>query len=98
MPGGLKAELYSRSAEAYGVRRSVVISKLGYFQALSSPLPLTRYTKRCSSVIRRDHHPLRSPLRGSGFPIPSKGILRAVFISSLRRARPFSLPADCHQR
>ena len=55
MPGGLKAELYSRSAEAYGVRRSVVISKLGYFQALS--FPFTAHTVYETVFIRNPSRP-----------------------------------------
>jgi len=53
--GVLKAELYSRSAEAYGVRRSVVISKLGYLQALS--FPFTAHTVYETVFIRNPSRP-----------------------------------------
>ncbi len=34
---------------------------------------VTAYTKRCSSVIRRDQAPARTYFKGSGFPIPWNG-------------------------
>src|SRR5262249_48901604 len=48
---------------------------------------LTAYTRRCSSVIRRDQAPARACLRGSGFPTPWNGSrVTASTRSSTRRA------------
>ena len=48
---------------------------------------MTRYTSRCSSVIRRDQAPAIPYLRGSGFPIPLVGSRSASSISRLMRLR-----------
>ena len=46
---------------------------------------LTRYTRRCSCVSRRDHAPDNGCLRGSGLPIPVNGSLITLSIRSNAR-------------
>ena len=47
------------------------------------------YTKRCSTLIRRDQYPDRLFLSGSGFPIPSYLFLSISLISLLMRFNIF---------